>query len=94
MGNKTEALELIRRIKSYDQPPWNNKDPYWHRDPWQKFGGVSSGICMRWCWYRDDVIIRNVTEEDLSKAIRQLERKKMKVQFYGWRVQKYEAVSA
>lgn len=76
MNDKTVALELIHKIKSYDKPPWDNRDPYWQRDPWQKFGGVSSGICMRWCWYRDDVIMRSATEEDLSEAIRQLERKK------------------
>lgn len=73
MNDKTKILELIHKIKSYDQPPWDKNDAYWQRDPWQKFGGVSSGICMRWCWYRDDVIMNSTTEEDLLEALRQLE---------------------
>jgi hypothetical protein len=65
-------LESIRKIKSHSEPPWDKHDIYYMRYPWQKFGGVSSGVCMGWCWYRDDVILRNVSQEDIDEALKQL----------------------
>ena len=64
--------ERIKFIKSFDKPPWDEKDIYWQRYPWQKFGSVSSGICMVWCWYRDDVILKKCTDEDIDEAYSQM----------------------
>ena len=76
MDERTEMLELIHKIKSYKEPPWDKHDAYWQRDPWRKFGCVSSGICMCWCWYRDEVIMRNADANDVAEALRQLEHKR------------------
>ena len=62
----------IDYIKSFDKPPWDENDIYWHRYPWQKFGCVSSGICMAWYWYRDDVILKNCIDEDIEEACQQM----------------------
>lgn len=61
-------LEKIKKIKEYEEPPWDDNDIYYHREPWQKFGGVSSGICMNWCWYRDEIIDAKTTDEDVDMA--------------------------
>ena len=62
----------IDYIKSFNEPPWDDNDPYYLRDPWPKFGGVSSGICMKWCWYRDDVIFKKCSENDIAEAYHQM----------------------
>ena len=68
-----ELLNLIYRIQSYSEPPKRDDDIYDLRNPWQKFGGVSSGICMAWFWYRDDVIFEKATKEDILLALSELE---------------------
>lgn len=69
---KLEAkLEKIRKIKSYGTPPFDEADPYYEREPWQKFGGISSGICMAWGWFRDGVILEKTTDEDIEKALKE-----------------------
>lgn len=65
---RNDLLAIIRTIKSYSSPPQVEGDAYFEREPWQKFGSVSSGICMKWCWFRDDVILEKATEEDILKA--------------------------
>lgn len=75
MPKRTESKELlsmIKTIKSYEQPPFRKDDIYYHREPWQKFGGVSSGICMVWCWYRDDVILEKATPQDIMAAYKEI----------------------
>ena len=66
--------EKLQFIKSHTEPPYKIKDPYYMREPWEKFGGVSSGICMCWCWYRDEVILSMVTDEDLDKAYKEMKK--------------------
>ena len=65
-------LEKIKKIKEYEAPPWDDNDIYYHREPWQKFGGVSSGICVKWCWYRDDIINDKTTDEDVDMAYNEI----------------------
>lgn len=74
MENEDRLLELIHKIKSYAEPPSNKDDLYNMRYPWQKFGGVSSGICQCWCWYRDDVILKNATEKDINFALNEFNK--------------------
>ena len=64
-----ERLNLIREIKKHASPPFKTDDIYFQRDPWPKLGGVSSGICMAWCWYRDGWILAKATQEDLERAL-------------------------
>jgi hypothetical protein len=66
--------EKLKYIKLYDEPPYKGSDAYYMREPWQKFGGVSSGICMRWCWFRDDIILSSATDEDLDKAYKEVKK--------------------
>lgn len=63
--------EKIQYIKSFSEPPFLNDDIYWHRYPWPLFGGVSSGICMCWCWYRED-IIEKASDEDVEAAYKEM----------------------
>lgn len=63
-----DKMEKIKKIKEYTEPPMYPDDPYWHREPWQKFGVVSSGICMRWYWYRDEVIDAKTTNDEVDMA--------------------------
>lgn len=74
MENHNELLELIQTIKSHSEPPRNEDDIYNMRYPWQKFGGVSSGICMCWCWYRDDVILEKATKADMLFALNEFDK--------------------
>ena len=68
------TVEKIRYIKSFKEPPFLEDDIYYLRNPWSKFGGISSGICMCWCWYKDDVILNKITEEDLELAYEEIKR--------------------
>lgn len=68
-----EMIELVHKIKRNKEPPWRDDDIYWMRKPWQKFGGVSSGICMKWCWFRDDVILKQATKEDMLLALDEID---------------------
>lgn len=67
-----EMVNMLHKIKQHKEPPWHDDDIYWMREPWQKFGGVSSGICMKWCWFRDDVILKRATREDMLLAIKDI----------------------
>lgn len=60
--------EKLKFIKSHKEPPLDKEDIYYLKSPWKKFGCISSGICMCWCWYRDDVILPNITDEELDAA--------------------------
>lgn len=67
-------LEKIKRIKELSMPPWDDDDPYYFREPWQKFGGISSGICMCWFWYRDEIIDAKTTDDDVEIAYEEVVR--------------------
>lgn len=67
-------IEKIRYIKSFKEPPFLKDDIYYFRNPWSKFGGISSGICMGWHWYKDDVILDEITEEDLELAYEEIKK--------------------
>lgn len=67
-------VEKIRYIKSFKEPPFLENDIYYLRNPWSKFGGISSGICMCWRWYRDDIILNKITEEDLELAYEEIKK--------------------
>lgn len=69
---RNDLLVLIHTIKSYAAPPFIEDDAYYMREPWQKFGGVSSDIVMKWCWFRDEVILEKATEDDILKAVREM----------------------
>lgn len=72
--NKKEyLLSLIGQIKAHPEPPFRADDSYWTRDPWPKFGGVSSGIVQEWCWFADYVIMQRATARDALKAIAEFE---------------------
>lgn len=75
MENGNELLELIQKIKSHSEPPRDENDLYYQRYPWNKFGGISSGICMCWCWYRDDVILEKATKKDILYALNEFEKR-------------------
>lgn len=65
----SEMLELIRKIKSHSEPPRVAGDAFNTRHPWDKFGGVSSGICQGWFWFRDEVILSRITLDDALAAL-------------------------
>ena len=65
-------IEKIKKIKEYENPPWDKNDIYWLREPWNKFGGVSSGICMMWYWYRDEIVDIKTTDEDVDMAYNEI----------------------
>lgn len=60
--------EKISEIKSYREPPWDEKDMYYQREPWNKFGIVSAGICVQWCWFNDEYIYSHATKRDIEMA--------------------------
>ena len=62
------VIAEIKYIKSFGDPPLLKDDLYYHRYPWQKFGGLSSGICECWCWYCDEYIYSKTTAEDRKIA--------------------------
>ena len=64
-------LEKIKIIKSYKEPPFNKEDIYNLRYPWPLLGGVSSGICMKWCWFRNEICMA-VLEEDIDIALEEI----------------------
>lgn len=70
--SRDDLLALVHTIKSYETPPYIEDDAYYKREPWQKFGGVSSGIVMKWCWFRDEVILERATEEDILRAAKEM----------------------
>ena len=71
--NDKELLQMINQITKYEKPPFKAEDIYYERELWQKFGGVSSGICMRWCWYADFAILMKATEEEIITALTEIE---------------------
>ena len=73
--DEQELLDMIHKIKKHETPPKREDDPYDLRYPWQKLGGVSSGICMAWCWYWDTVILEKATKEDLIAALSEYDNK-------------------
>lgn len=73
--NDPKAEELKRKIaeiKSHGNPPFIEADAYYSREPWGKLGGISSGICMDWCWFRDEYIYSQATEEDVEMAYNEI----------------------
>ena len=65
-------LDAIREIKKYKEPPYRKDDLYFLRSPWNKFGIVSSGICEKWYWFLDEVILQNATVEDIIQAYNEI----------------------
>lgn len=72
--NNQEKLEILKIIKQHKHPPYLEEDAYYKRQPWQKFGGISSGIFMCWCWYYDEIILAKATDDDLIMALEEIER--------------------
>ena len=64
--NNLSRSEKIKFIKSFKEPPFLKNDIYYEREPWPKFGGISSGICMCWCWYKDVYISATDNEVDMA----------------------------
>ena len=73
LKEEQELLDLIHRIKKYENPPFRKEDIYYLREPWNKLGGVSSGIIMAWGWYYDTVILRKASKAELELALSELE---------------------
>lgn len=69
-----ERIDLLSKIKKHREPPFLNDDAYYNRRPWNKFGGVSSGICVCWNWYQDKFILENATDNDLITAFQEIEK--------------------
>lgn len=67
-----ELLAMIKTIKSYTKPPHRDDDVYALREPWQKFSGVSSGICMKWCWFTDNGILERASPHDIIAAYNEI----------------------
>lgn len=74
---RRELLQLMEKVRQYPKPPDNKDDLYDEREPWNKLGGVSSGISMGWGWCADYAVLQYATKEDLMRAIKELE------EFYG-----------
>ena len=72
MNDDLSVYSMLRVIKSYDSPPDVEGDPYCLRDPWHKIGGVSSGICMTWCWYSDSYILEKASVKDIVTAYNEI----------------------
>ena len=67
-----EKLVGIKIIKLQREPPYQEDDPCWNRNPWGKFGEFC--FCaidyeMHWVWYPDDIILSKVTVEDIHDAL-------------------------
>lgn len=69
-----ERIEKIHKIKQFTSPPYKSDDAYYEREPWDKFGGVSSGICVGWSWYNDKHILQNATDADIDLAISEMRK--------------------
>lgn len=65
-------LDAIRKIKKYKEPPYRKEDSYFLRSPWNKFGAVSCGICEKWYWFTDEMILQQATTEDIIKAYNEI----------------------
>ena len=63
---------MLDKIKSHRTPPRRDDDIYFERDPWKKFGGISSGIVMTWFWYRDDVILDRANIGEILQAYKEI----------------------
>ena len=72
--NEARRLMLIDKILK-SEPPMNMKDLYHINDFWSKYGGISSGICMKWCWYRS---VRELSLEEVEMIYKKLKRSKLK----------------
>lgn len=70
----SEMLDLIHKIKSHSEPPKVDGDAFNTRHPWDKFGGVSSGICQGWFWFRDEVILSRITLDDALAALEEFNK--------------------
>ena len=64
---------LIKKIKSFEEPPWDKNDIYYTRYPWNLLGGVGTGICECWMWFSKDIISEKCTYETLQYALKLLE---------------------
>lgn len=65
-------LEVIREIKKYKEPPYRKDDAYFLRSPWNKFGMVGCGICEKWYWFTNEVILQQATVEDIIQAYNEI----------------------
>lgn len=59
------------RIISFKQPPFKHKDPYWEREPWQKFGGYNNGIISGWAWSGSSNLVLSITRDDALLALKE-----------------------
>lgn len=67
-------LKMIHIIKKHEAPPYDKEDMYYKRYPWYLFGGVSSGICEKWYWYTDDMILANACRGAIFDAYYEIEK--------------------
>ena len=74
--DKARQMIMIRNILTENEPPYKHNDLYFERKPWKKFGGVSSGICMKWCWYSERIILKNTTLEEVETAWEEMQQYK------------------
>lgn len=80
---KTTA-EKLAFIKSFKEPPFKKDDPFYERNPWSKFGGVSSGICQSWLWYINGTIMSKASESDIDLAYREMQAAEDSLTRTGW----------
>ena len=65
-------LDVIRKIKKYKEPPWDDSDIYFTRFPWNLLGAVSCGICEHWYWFTDEAILQQTTLGDITEAYNEI----------------------
>jgi hypothetical protein len=72
MSKSLTDLDMIHKIKTYKEPPYKKEDMFFTRYPWNLFGGVSSGICEKWYWYYDDMILERASHDAICDAYNEL----------------------
>jgi hypothetical protein len=60
-GNIMSREEMIEKILK-SKPPYDKSDIYYTRDNWSRYGGISSGAYVCWCWFKS---VRELPDDEL-----------------------------
>lgn len=80
--NRQERIDIVKKIMQRKEPPFDENDIYYERNPWNKFGAVcdTGSIGVGWCWYKVSVILSKVTDEELVLALEEIENVNMTIE--------------
>lgn len=80
--NRQERIDIVKKIMQRKEPPFDENDIYYERNPWNKFGAVcdTGSIGVGWCWYKVSVILSKVTDEELILALEEIENVNMTIE--------------